>query len=88
MLFLIFIVGCIFLGVIGAFFLAPVVIARNNKLLKEIKQKVDEFGPRVFADEKEKEAAKKQLMRELIELKGKITEDLARQEAADVMSLL
>jgi len=82
------IIGGIVIGILLAPIIVPLVIVLNKKKIKEIKQRVDEFELRKFTDEKEREAAKKQLMRELIELKSKITDNAMRQKAADIINLL
>lgn len=82
------IVGGAIVGILLVPIVLPIIIVNDNKKIKEIKRRVDDFGLRKFENEDEKEVERKKLLRELIEIKGKITDKNLKQEAADVMSLL
>ena len=58
----------------------------DDNILKEMDQKINAFENEVFSTPDEKEKAKRQLKRELIELKAKIS--FKKKEAEDKISLI
>ena len=60
-MFIIFIIGCIFLGIVLAVLFAPIVMVGNNKKLKDMDDKIEDFESKTFSTSEEKEKAKQQL---------------------------
>ena len=82
----IFIIGCIFfIGMI----LGARDIANNNKKLKEMDEKIEDFESKTFSTPEEREKAKQQLKKKLIKIKAEIvTYKDAKEEAGDKISIL
>lgn len=88
-MFIAFIIGGIFLGIILAVILAPTIMVGNKKKLKEMDKKIEDFENKAFSTPEEKEKAKQQLKKELMKIKAGIVADKkTTEEAGDKISIL
>ena len=84
-----FIIGGIFLGIVIAGILAPVIIVSNKKKLREMDKIIEDFESKTFSSQEEKEKAKQLLKKELIKIKaGIIADEKSTEQAADKISIL
>lgn len=88
-MFIVFLIGCLFFGLILAGVMAPFLMMGNRKKLKEMDQKIEGFEKKTFSTQEEKEKAKQLLKKELIRIKSGIVADKkATEEAGDKISIL
>lgn len=86
---LIFILGCIFVGIVLAVILAPLVMMGNKKKLKTMDEMISKFESSHFSSSEEKESAKNQLKKDLIKIKAGIVGDKnALAQAGDKIMIL
>lgn len=80
----------IFVGVILAFFLAPILMIANSQRLKEMDGKITEFENTSYSSSEERERAKQVLKKELIKIKAKISavDKKAIEKAGDKIAIL
>jgi len=88
-MFIVYFIGCIFLGLLLAILVAPILIISNSQKLKEMDKKIEEFENRTFSTQEDKEKAKQVLKKELVKIKAGIVNDKnAIEQAADKISIL
>jgi len=89
-MFILFIIGCIFVGILLAGIIAPILMISDGKKLTEMKKLISEFDTSEFASSQEKEEARNALKRKLVEIKSNISTSnkQATEQARDLVASL
>ncbi len=84
-----FIIGAVFIGLILAGLLAPIVMLSNRKKLKEMDKLIEGFEQQTFSTPELREKAKMALKKQLVKVKAGIVADKKSEaNAADKISIL
>jgi hypothetical protein len=85
---ILFLVGCVFVGIILAFFAAPIVVVLNRHKLKEMDSIIDDFHAGNFTGDKEE--ARRTAYAKLVAIKAGISsmDKQAVEAARDKLSLI
>lgn len=86
-MFVVFILGCLILGLVLAFVLAPIIVIQNASKLKEMRRIVSEFEA---LPQERREQSRMEYKRKLTEIKSQISaaDKSATEKARDLISII